>query len=197
MMSPIVQRASSKAGWLIYRLTDWWVGFSQSRVCAAEALLLFSLSDKKRSSAQRHTKKPPETALILERRAETGRDGGERKRQTNKDTQRSIQNIQLQRRRRSAQNNNWKMFLGLLKPIKIKCEKISYTEKKKKMCQRSSFICSYDTVLSNNKSYVTIAFTVLEEIYFLLPAQKTSALHSSGNRRDPNKGNNLHLGITR
>lgn len=64
------------------------------------------------------------------------------------------------------------------------------------MCQRSSFICGYDTVLSNNKSYVTIAFTVLEEIYFSLPAQKKSTLHSSGNHRDPNKENNIHLGIT-
>ena len=64
------------------------------------------------------------------------------------------------------------------------------------MCQRSSFICGCDTVLSNNKRYLTIAFTVLEEIYFSLAAQKQSALHSGGNHRDPNTGNNIQVGIT-
>lgn len=64
------------------------------------------------------------------------------------------------------------------------------------MCQRSSFICGCDTVLSNNKRYLTIAFTVLEEIYFSLPAQKKSTLPSGGNHRDTNKGNNIQVGIT-
>lgn len=44
LSNKLVQRL---AGWLIYWLTDWRVGFSLSCVCAAEALLLFSLSDKK------------------------------------------------------------------------------------------------------------------------------------------------------
>lgn len=87
------------------------------------------------------------------------------------------------------------MFLGLLKPIKIKCEK--NISNKKIMCQRSSFICGCDTVLLNKTRYLTIAFTVLEEIYFSLPAQKKSTMHSGGNHRDPNKGNNTQLGITR
>lgn len=56
------------------------------------------------------------------------------------------------------------------------------------MCQKISFICACDTVLSNNKRCLMIAFTVLEEIYFSVPAQRKSTLHSSGNHRDPNKG---------
>lgn len=56
------------------------------------------------------------------------------------------------------------------------------------MCQRSSFICGCDTVLSNNKRNLTIAFTVLEEIYFSLQAQKRSTLHSGEATETQTKG---------
>lgn len=69
------------------------------------------------------------------------------------------------------------MFLGLLKPIKIKYG-ISHG-KKKIMCQRGAFICGCDTVLSNNKRHLTIAFTVLEEIYFSLPALREGAHYTA------------------
>lgn len=64
------------------------------------------------------------------------------------------------------------------------------------MCQRSSFICSCDTVLSNNKRYLTIAFTVLKEIYSSLPEPKKSTNTSLKNHRDTNKENYMQVGIT-
>lgn len=158
---------------------------------------MFSVSDKKQFSTQTH-KEQPETALILERPAETKRE--KRQRQTNKHTLKKKPLKHLTSKKKKAPKITiGKMFLGLRKPIKIKYKKKKQKKKpkqKKIMCQRSSFICGCDTVLSNNKRYLTIAFTVLEEIYFSLPAQKKSTLHSGGNHRDPNKGNNIQVGIT-
>lgn len=79
------------------------------------------------------------------------------------------------------------MFLGLLKPIKIKYRE-KYLKWKKNNVSKKLFICGCDTVLSNNKRNLTIAFTVLEEIYFSLQAQKRSTLHSGEATETQTKG---------
>lgn len=61
------------------------------------------------------------------------------------------------------------MFLGLHKPIK---KEKKYLKQKNNVSKKLFNVWLWHSSVEQNKRYLTIAFTVLEEIYFSLAAEK-------------------------
>lgn len=147
-------------------------------MCKQKHFCCSSLSDKKAVLRTGTHKEQPETALIQQRPTETER---EEKKKEKKTRDKQINTHIKTSKKKKPKITFGKMFLGLLKPIKIKYErekkKKAISDRKKERVREALLSTVVTQFCRNNKRYLTIAFTVLEEIYFSLPATEKKRAH--------------------